>query len=395
MADPIYLDANATTPLLPEVAEAMFAAARDYTANPASQHSLGRKARRKLEECREGILSLLGAKTTGMTADTLVFTSGGTEANNLALLGIQSEWQKQHPSKSPEHRTRLVVSQIEHPSILQLAQQIDSEEVCYLPALQSGQVDLAPLSAWLEPRTRLVSVMLANSETGVIQPLKEISQKCAAAGVLFHTDAVQAIGKIPVHFGQLGPCALTLTPHKFHGPLGIGGLVLKHGITLLPRQIGGFQQAGLRPGTESVPLAVGFFTALTHYLQHAETLRQQILTLRDDLQNRLLAGEPTAIINGQDAPRLPTTLNIAFPGIDRQKLMLALDMAGVACSTGTACASGSSEPSPVLLAMGLASELVESSLRFSLSALTTPSEIAESAAKILRCVHEIRSRNNR
>lgn len=396
MSGPIYLDANATTPLHPEVAEAMLAASKDYTANPASQHALGRKARRKLEECREGILALLGAKTTGMTAETLLFTSGGTEANNLALLGIQSNWQKEHPSpQRPEDRPRLVVSRIEHPSILQVAQQIDSEEVCYLATLPSGQVDVDSLTPWLEPRTRLVSVMLANSETGVIQPVEQIAQRCLSAGVLMHTDAVQAVGKIPVHFGQLGVSALTVTPHKFHGPLGIGGLVLRHGVSLLPRQIGGFQQAGLRPGTESVPLAVGFFAALSRYLQHADTYRQQMLTLRDDLENRLLAGEPSAVIHGKNAPRLPTTVNVAFPGVDRQPLLLALDLAGVACSTGTACASGSSEPSPVLLAMGLSQDLVESSLRFSLSALTTAEEIAESAAKILRCVHEIRSRNNR
>ncbi len=269
------------------------------------------------------------------------------------------------------------------------------EEVAYLSVDQNGVVQLENLSLLLEGRIRLVSVMLANSETGVIQPVAEIARLCAEKQVLCHTDAVQAIGKMPVDFASLGVSALTLTPHKFHGPLGIGGLVLRHGVRLEPRQIGGFQQAGLRPGTESVSLAVGFFLALEKYLKTAAETQKRMLELRDELTRLLLSQEPTAVVHGAQVPRLPTTINVAFPGVDRQALLLALDMAGIACSTGTACASGSSEPSPVLLAMGLSQELVESSLRFSLSAKTTAAEIAESAAKILACIADLKSRNIR
>lgn len=232
--------------------------------------------------------------------------------------------------------------------------------------------------------------MLANNETGVIQPVQQIAEKCRAAGVLLHTDAVQAVGKIPVHFRDLGVAVMTVAPHKFHGPLGIGGLLMRHDVQLQPLLFGGFQQSALRPGTESVALAVGFFTALKQWHDEAEQRQQRMTSLRKQLETQLLAGAPDAVVIGAKAPRLPHTTNIAFRGINRQALVMALDMARVACATGSACASGSSEPSPVLLAMGLEKSLVEGSIRLSLGAFTTAEAVEEASRRILKCVNDLR-----
>jgi cysteine desulfurase len=235
-----------------------------------------------------------------------------------------------------------------------------------------------------------VSVMLANNETGVLQPVAEIAQAAAAHGIPVHTDAIQAVAKIPVNFRELGVAAMSVAPHKFHGPLGIGGLLLKHGAGLRPLFHGGFQQAGLRPGTESVALAVGFFTALVMADRELAERQKRVRGLREKLESLLLAGIPSAVIIGAASARLPTTTCVAFPGINRQALVMALDMAGVACSTGSACASGSSEPSATLVAMGLPPEQIESAIRLSLSALTTAEETAEAAKRILKCVKHLR-----
>ncbi len=259
-----------------------------------------------------------------------------------------------------------------------------------LLANSDGLVLAEALADLLRPDTRLVSIMLANNETGVLQPVREIAAVCRAAGVLIHTDAVQAVGKIPVHFRELGVDALTATAHKFHGPLGIGVLIVRHGVTLEPALHGGFQQASLRPGTESVALAIGMQTALEAWRRESDARRQRMTELRDNLERQLLAGDPRAVVIGAAAPRLPHTSNIAFVGVDRQALVMALDLAGVACSTGSACASGSSEPSPALVAMGLPEEQISSSVRFSLGATTTPADIDEAARRILMVCNHLR-----
>jgi cysteine desulfurase len=240
------------------------------------------------------------------------------------------------------------------------------------------------------PNTRLVSVMLASNETGVIQPVAEIAALCRAAGILIHTDATQAVGKVPVDFHALGVDALTLAAHKFHGPVGIGALVVRHGVPLESSLHGGFQQAGLRPGAESVAHAVGMLTALEAWAHEAQPRRERMTTLRDSLERPLLAGDKRAVVIGAAAPRLPHTSNIAFVGLDRQALMMALDLAGVACSTGSACASGSSEPSPSLVAMGLPEEQIFSSIRFSLGTTTTAADVDEAARRILNVVNRLR-----
>jgi cysteine desulfurase len=380
--DAIYLDHNATTPLLPEVAEAMRVTSLEFPANPASQHRPGQQARRALEDCREQITRLLGGKTAGMDADRLVFTSGGTEANNLAILGMLAD-------QAPGH---LVTSAIEHPSLLGPVGELERHgwSITRVSADATGVVRLDELAGSIRNDTRLVSIMVANNETGVLQPIKEISQLCFDRGVPFHTDAAQWVGKLATRFHDWNLSALSCAPHKFNGPLGIGALLLRHDLALAGQLHGGHQQEGLRPGTESVPLAAGMLTALEIWERDREAQAARLSALRDQFEATISAEIPTAVVIGADSPRLPHTSNIAFVGLDRQALFLALDLAGVACSTGSACASGSSQPSPVLLGMGLSNELIGSALRFSFGITNTEADAAESARRIINAHKQLR-----
>jgi cysteine desulfurase len=382
---PIYLDHNATTPMLPEVADAIREASLRYGANPASHHELGRQARRALEAARARIAALLGA---GNDQAQLIFTSGGTESNNCALAGLA---QRAVSSPTPA-RPRLLISPLEHPSISRTAAHLATQgwQVDAIPVDHNGVVRLEALPKALAPETRLVSVMRASNETGVLQPVAEIAAACRARDIPCHTDATQAVAKVPVNFVELGVDALTFTAHKFHGPLGIGALIVRRGAVLVPSLHGGFQQGALRPGTESVALAVGMLAALEAWQREADARRSRLAGLRDRLERTLLAGDPQAIALGASAPRVPHTLCIAFTGLDRQALMMAFDLAGVACSTGSACASGSSEPSPSLVAMGLPDGQISSALRFSLGATSTAAEVDEACRRILAVVNRLR-----
>jgi cysteine desulfurase len=255
-----------------------------------------------------------------------------------------------------------------------------------------GVVQTEKLDQLLDERTRVVSVMLGNHETGVLQPVKEIADIVRGRGVPVHSDGVQAVGKIQVDFRALGIDALSASAHKLHGPVGIGALLLRHDVTPAPLLAGGFQQQGIRPGTESVALALGFLKALELWVAQAAESERQMRSLRDALEDGLRAEIPSLVINGSDADRLPHTSNISLPGFNRQAIVLALDMAGIACSTGSACASGSSEPSPVLIAMGLAAPLIEGSIRISLSRLTTASDIEQALQRILRVYKTLQRR---
>lgn len=381
----IYLDHNATTPLLPEVADAMAECARRCFGNPASQHAAGRRARQALEDAREGIAQLLGARLDGSPADQLIFTSGGTEANNLAMLGLAGQ--------QPGH---LIVSAIEHPSVIGPAEVLARRgwRVDRLPPSTTGQVTVEELAKMLRRETRLVAVMLGNNETGVLQPVEAIARRCQNAGVPVFTDAVQVAGKLPIDFRALGVAAMSIAAHKFHGPVGIGALVVRAGVTIEPRLFGGFQQAAVRPGTETVALAVGMHTALAAWRREHDARLNRLETLRGQFERALLAECPELIVNGAAAPRLPQTSNITFPGVDGQAMVMALDIAGVCCSTGSACASGSSEPSPTLLAMGLDKAAARSSLRFSFGVQTTPDEVAESVGHIVRIYEEVRGQGS-
>jgi len=382
--DTIYLDHNATTPIRPEVIEAMVRCYRDGIANPASQHRPGQRARRALEETREQIASLLGAQVGGPRSDRVIFTSGGTEANNLAVLGI--------PATRCDSPGQLIVSGIEHPSVLEAAAHLLQRgwRLDTLGATGEGVVRVGDLPSLLTPQTALVSVILGNHETGVLQPMEQLAAICADADVPLHTDAIQVVGKMPIHFRALGVSALSVAAHKFQGPLGIGALIVRSGLPLEPILFGGHQQDGLRPGTESVPLAVGMAVALECWHRQHQEHAQRLTSLRERFEAGLKTGFPELIVNGGDAARLPHTSNLAFPGLDGQVLLVALDMAAVACSVGSACSSGSSELSPTLRAMGLPKDVLTSSLRFSLGATTTEAEIDEAVSRILHVVHQLR-----
>ncbi len=375
---PIYLDHNATTPLLPEVAAAMAECQAAGFANPESQHQLGRRARCMLEDAREGIAAILGVDLQYRPPDRLIFTSGGTEANNLALFGMAGA---PGAGTSP----RIAVSSIEHPSISQAAKALARRgfRIDILQVSPDGLVCIDQFESYLAERPRLVSIMAANNETGVIQPIRELAALAAAAGVPLHTDAVQAVGKISVRFRDWGVAAMSIAAHKFNGPRGVGALIVRGDASLDPILFGGFQEEGLRPGTQPVALTVGMHAALESFQREQVERTARIARLRDRLETGLVAAWPSAIVHGATAPRLPNTTCIAFPGRDRQALVMALDLAGIACSTGSACASGSSEPSPTLVAMGLADELVGSSIRFSLGATTTAGEIDEAIKRIV------------
>jgi cysteine desulfurase len=380
--DSIYLDNNATTQLLPEVADAMREAYRSGFGNPASQHEPGRRARRLVEDCRDRIAEILGACTSGNEADRVVFTSGGTEANNLAVHGLTQATSSRTSGTAAQ---RLLISAVEHPSVAVAAAGLRRAgwqvDLLAVDAQGIARVDCVP--EFLRSGTRFVSLMLGNNETGVLQPVRQVADHCRAAGVPCHSDAVQAVGKVPVSFRELGVDALTCTAHKLHGPNGIGALILRKGVRITPLLHGGFQQAGLRPGTESVALVAGFCQALESWHRERQDRAIKLAALRDRLEAAIVQGYPDAVIVGKGAPRLPHTSNIAFVGLDRQALQMALDLAGVACSTGSACASGSSDPSPVLLAMGCEERVVRGSLRFSMSILSTSAEVELAAERIL------------
>jgi len=418
----IYLDHNATTPIHPEVVEAMARCWREGYANPASQHQPGQQARRVVEDAREEIAEIFGAKGSGPRADRLIFTSGGTEANNLAVLGIArgNGWGGRETAPQPRRETtpqphqetgqqprqeaapqpgkdgpgQVIVSAVEHASVLEPAQHLMEQgwRVDTLGVTDQGvaRVDLLP--GLLGPETRLVSVMLGNHETGVLQPVAELARICNGAGVPMHSDAVQVAGKLPIRFRELGVAALSVAAHKFRGPLGIGALLVRDGMPLEPLHFGGQQQWALRPGTECVALVVGMVTALRLWHRDHETHLRVLAALRDRFEAGLRAGFPDLVVNSAGAGRLPQTSNVAFPRLDSQQLLLALDsVMGIACSVGSACSSGSSELSPTLLAMRLPKEVVASSLRFSLGGTTTEAEIDEAVRRIVRVVNELRS----
>ena len=362
--------------------------------NPASQHRLGQSSRRVLEQHRQKIVETLGGCVSGMATDQLVFTSGGTESDNLALFGLSSVGRQRliDSGLTATEPVQILISAIEHPAIATAGKKLAGEgfDVIQIPVDSQGAICLESLAKLLVKPTALVSVMLANNETGVIQPVQQAAALCHEANVLIHTDAVQAIGKIPVDFGKLNIDALTFTAHKFAGPRGIGGLLLRHGVTPEPMFFGGFQQTAVRPGTEDVCLVVGLSAAMDKFVVNVRSYQNQLAGLRDDLQARLKAAIPDIKINSGLVDRTPQTLNLGFVGINRQSFLMSADLAGLAISTGSACASGSSDPSPVLIAMGLPSEVVDSSVRISLGYSTTEDDIDQAAAIIEKIVQRSR-----
>jgi cysteine desulfurase len=379
----IYFDNNATSIIDSQIAARMFELNQQGLANPSSQHRFGRIARQLVEDARDRILVGVGACTRGMSTDQLLFTSGGTEANNLAVFGL-----------THNRPGAIVVSAIEHPSVLGAAEKIETEgrTLVRLPVDRNGLVDLSTLERLLiNSETQpiaLVSIMFANNETGVIQSVAKAAQMCRERGVLVHTDAVQMLGKESIAFQSIGVDAMTITAHKLHGPIGIGALVIRNGVKLDPQLFGGFQQLGLRPGTESPVLADAFAMTIERF-SDIENRKSYLTEIRNEFESCLLESVPQAVIIGANSMRLPHTTSVAFPGLNRQAIQVALDLGGLACSTGSACASGSSQPSHVLAAMGLPSDIINGGLRFSFSHNNTLDEVHQAVAIISQVVNRL------
>ncbi len=397
------MDANATTPLLPEVFEAMRPYLLGSFGNASSIHQQGQQARMAVERARDQVARLLRARSS-----EIVFTSGGTESDNLALFGILAPG---------DH---LITTTIEHHAVLHAAEALEKRgiEVTYLPCTPDGLVTAAALQAALKPNTKLVSIMLANNETGTIQPIPELAALAKANGAYFHTDAVQAAGKLPLDLGLT--CALTnpsgslkdvdllaISGHKMYAPQGTGILFVRRHVKLAPMFHGGMHERQRRAGTENVAGIVALGEAAAQafqWLQHpgvpplaSESWEEPaqnpeaLATLRDTLETSLLANIPNSGINGAKIPRTPNTTNLYFEGIDADSLLIALDLAGLAVSAGSACSSGATEPSHVLTAMGLPPARARASIRISLSRQTTPAEVAQATTLIINAVARQRS----
>ena len=377
---PIDLDQNATTPLDPEVLEAM----RPHwlaAGNAESRHFAGRAARRALERAREAVAAILGARP-----GEVVFTSGGTEANNLAIFGLAGD------RGAGAH---LISSPIEHPAVAEAVASLEGSGFAVdRPAVDpEGRADADAMARAIRPETRLATLILAHNETGAIQPVAALADLAAGRGVPVHTDAVQAVGRIPVDFRSLGVATLAASGHKFHGPGGAGLLLVRDGVKLAPRIFGGGQQGGRRPGTPAVALAVGLAKALERWRDEAEDRTRRWTGLRDRMEGALIAelGGESVLRNGPSdaSDRLPQTLNLGFPGLDGDALLMQLDLAGVSASLGSACASGATEPSPTLLAMRVPADRLRSSVRFSFGAGTTEAEVDEAVRRVVAVVERI------
>ncbi|MDQ6885975.1 MAG: cysteine desulfurase [Gemmatimonadota bacterium] len=362
MPEPIYLDHAATTPVRREVREAMDPFFGPRFGNPSSTHRWGREARAALDEARERLARCLGAKSA-----EICFTSGGTEADNLAVLG---SWRAQRD----KGRHALVSTSIEHKAVLgavhSAAHEGAEERIAAVTA--NGVVDGESFEALLDSRVAVCSVMWVNNEIGTVQPIADLGASARSHGALFHTDAVQAFGKIAIDVSTLPVDLLTISGHKIGAPKGIGAIYIRHGTPLEPLLHGGSQDRGRRPGTENVAFAVGLARAAELAVAERPAEVERLAALRDALESALLSRIPDAIVHGRDAPRAPHILNISVPGTDSESLLMALDLAGVACSSGSACQSGNVDPSHVLAAIGVPRELAVGAVRMSLGCLTTP-----------------------
>lgn len=366
----VYLDNNATTPVLPEVYEAMRPYFSENFGNASSIHSYGQETRAAVENARESVASLLGCR-----ASEIVFSSGGTEADNLAIFGLLESAAATVPSTKGVH---VITSSVEHHAVLHGVKHLGerSFEITILPVDSRGLVDPDDVRGALRPGTKLISIMMANNETGVLQSTEEIGEIAAEAGVYFHTDAVQAAGKVPIDVKGIGCHALSISGHKMHAPQGVGALYVRKGTRIEPLFHGGRHERSRRAGTENVPGIVALGKA-------AEIAREslgrgdqnQMAALRDRLESGILAKVDDAAVNGEGAPRVPNTTNIRFDHIEGESLVIALDLKGLAVSTGAACSSGAIEPSHVLMAMGLRTDQARASVRFSLGKQTTEKDI--------------------
>jgi cysteine desulfurase len=380
-----YLDHAATTPLHPAVLEAMLPFLGLNFGNPSSLHSYGRRARQAITEARDQI-----AERLNCSPKQLIFTSGGTESDNLAIFGIVD-------ALKPTGRTHIITTQIEHHAVLHACEQLEKigYEVTYLPVDQYGMVLTSDLKAALRPTTALVSVMYGNNEVGTIQPIEEIGILCREHSIILHVDAVQALGIVPMDLSSMPVDLVSFSAHKINGPKGCGLLYYAPGLPLDPQMYGGNQERKKRPGTENVAAIVGFSKAIQLAVtiqaekQHHSTELRQLFV--QSLMREI--GEDGFVINGHPDQHLPHILNLSFPGVDKSTLLMKLDLIGIAASGGSACTSGALEDSHVLIAMGLPAEIMKSSIRFSFGYETTNQIIMDTTQKIGTIVNRLRKSN--
>jgi cysteine desulfurase len=378
----IYLDYNATTPLSDAAREAMLPYLNRYFGNPSSVHAAGREARAAIDDARDKLAALLRVKP-----HEIIFTSGGTESCNLAVLGLA-----RCPSSPGGH---IISNKAEHHAVLNAAEHLEKREgfeVTWLNVSRDGVIDLDQLAKSIRPETRLVSLMAANNETGVIQPLREISQICRERGVLFHSDMVQSFGKIDTDLSLVD--AASFAAHKFYGPKGAGFLFLRSGLSIQPIMFGGAHENERRPGTENVAAIVGMAAAAEWTLRDRESEQEREERLRDELWTRLSQNVPDAKQNGANAPRLANTLNVSLLGLDSEMLLIALDLEGICASSGSACMVGSVVASHVLLAMGLPIESARSAVRFSLGKWSTADEVKAAGNAVRKIVDRLETRKS-
>jgi len=375
----IYFDHNATTPVDPEVVAAMLPFFAETYGNASSIHTFGQQARAAVEQAREHVARLVGAR-----AAEIVFTSGGTESDNLAILGVVRA--------ARGERKHIITTAIEHHAVLNTCQALEAEgvEVTYLPVSPAGVVDPGAVRDALRPHTVLVTVMMANNELGTIQPIEEIGRIAAEADVWFHTDAVQAAGKLPIDVKMLGVDLLSISGHKIYAPKGVGALYVRSGTRLAAQAFGGHHERDRRPGTENVPgiVALGKAAELALVKLGSEPVR--LAALRDRFEQAILDRIPATRVNGAGALRVGNTTNITFSFIEGESLVIALDLKGIACSTGAACSSGAIEPSHVLTAIGLAPAEARASLRFSLGRTNPAEDVDQALAVVPEVVDHLR-----
>jgi len=375
-----YFDHNATTPVDPEALQAMLPYLKGCYGNASSIHTFGQDARSGVERARRQVAALLNAKPA-----EIVFTSGGTEADNLAILGVV------HASAKPTKH--VITSTIEHPGVLNACRHLEDQgvDVTYVPAKSRGLVSVEDVRAAMRPETVLITIMHANNELGTIQPIAEIAQLTREAGIPFHTDGVQSAGKLTTDVQELGVDLFALSGHKIYAPKGVGALYIRKGTTLEPVLFGGSHERGRRPGTENVPGIVGLgeAAALAHRGLAVESRR--LTVLRDRLQQRILANVESAIVNGDGIERTPNTTNIRFDHIEGEAMVIALDLKGFAVSSGAACSSGAVKPSHVLTAIGLSTDQAKSSIRFSLGHETTDKDVDALLEAISQVVGHLRN----
>ena len=384
----IYLDYNATTPLAPEVLAAMLPVLERGFGNPSSIHAAGRDARAIIDDSRDRLAAILGARP-----HEIVFTGGGTEADNLAVIGLAKS-----QSREKGKRRHLITASTEHHAVLHAAAFLEKEEgfsVTWLPVDRHGVIDPDELRRAMTSETALVSIMSANNETGTVQPVSEIATACRERGVLFHSDMIQSFGKLPVSVRDSadapGPDAISLTAHKFYGPKGAGALWLRSGLSIDRIVFGGSHENERRPGTENAPAIAGLARAAELVMEGMNAEQERQAPLRDALWEGIAAAYPRAVLNGHPSERLANTLNVSFPGMDGESLLINFDLEGICVSSGSACMVGSIQASHVLLAMGVPKEAAHAAVRFSLGKGTTEKEIKKVVARMPAIVDRLQA----